>query len=177
MNRFPVRPGMDVYSAYQDEYIGSVVRVVPESAPAAEGSPETGSSPTGSSGPSAARVGPPVAGETEPDGIGPVHEEGAVIGHIEAQGSEMLGEEMGPVPTIASGNTGPVTQSARHAYATGGEPAQDIRWLVVRPGRINLGPLTPPLYVPADAIRSISMERIVLNVQRRSIPAEWCRKP
>ena len=169
MNRFPIRPGMDVYSAYQDQYIGSVVRVVPGSAPAAGGPQETGPNSPGSPVPS-------VAGEMAPASIGVVHEEGAVVGHTDARGSTMLGEEMGPVPTIPIGNTGPVTQSASHAYATGGGPAPDIRCLVVRPGRLNLGPLTPPLYVPASAIRSISMERIVLDVQRKQIPGEWRRK-
>lgn len=43
----------------------------------------------------------------------------------------------------------------------------------VRPGRLNLGPLTHPLRVPLSAIRSISMERIVLDRQREQIPAAW----
>lgn len=37
-----------------------------------------------------------------------------------------------------------------------------VLWFSVRPGRINLGPLTPVLYIHPSEIRSISMERIVL---------------
>jgi hypothetical protein len=163
MNRFPLRPGMDVYSHYQDEYIGSVVRVLYA---------EAHTTPTRSPGPPVAGGGPnPTGSEAAPTDIGLVHEEGAVVGHAENRGSRVLGEEMGPVPTMSTGNTGPSAQSAAQAYATRtARPVQDIGWLVVRPGRINLGPLTPPLYVPALAIRSISMERIVLDVQRESIP-------
>jgi hypothetical protein len=163
VNRFPLRPGMDVYSAYQDQYIGSVVRVVRGRDHAQGGTPGDGANPTGS--------------EQGSGNIVLVHEEGAVVGHTENEGSRMLGEEMGPVPTMAGGNTGPDAQSARNAYATRGAPVQDVRWLVVRPGRINLGALTPPLYVPAAAIRSISMERIVLDVQREAIPPGWRRRP
>jgi len=171
MNRFPLRPGMDVYSAYQDEYIGSVVRLLLGSAGSGRGTQEGERNPTRSPDPSA-------AGGAAPSNIGLVHEEGAVVGHTENKGSRMLGEEMGPVPTAAGGNSGPLRQSAAHAYATTGEPPlPDVRWLVVRPGRLNLGILTSPLYVPGSAIRSISMERIVLDVQRDSMPPAWRRRP
>jgi len=47
----------------------------------------------------------------------------------------------------------------------------------VRPGRINLGPLTRPLYIPADAVQSISMDRIVVAAEPGEIPEAWRRRP
>ena len=92
--------------------------------------------------------------------------------------SKTLGEELGPVPSANMGNTGPLNQSALHAYATHLEaPHRDVRFLEVRPGRLNLGFLTLPLYVPAAAIRSISMERIIVELPGGRIPEQWKVRP
>jgi hypothetical protein len=152
-----IRPGMDVYSADQSEYIGSVVKVWHG---------EKGNSSDGGKAEQTGSVSPAM-----PD---LVHEQGATQSPTEYAGPRMLGEEMGPFPTISAGNTGPVTQSAEHGYATAaihGEP--DVIAFAVRPGRINLGPLTPCLHIPVSAVRSVSMERVVLDVQKEHIPAPW----
>jgi hypothetical protein len=99
-----------------------------------------------------------------------VHEEGRTVDPTRHKPEQRLGEEMGPVPTVALGNTGPVKQSAGERYAT--TPRDDEREIVafaVRPGRINLGILAPYTWVPVEAIRSISMERIVLSVEGDSL--------
>jgi hypothetical protein len=78
--------------------------------------------------------------------------------------TRMLGEEMGPVPTIALGNTGPLRQSAAEVYGTSIQDlAPDVSHFLLRPGRLNLGPLTSPIEVPVSDILSISMDRIVLD--------------
>ena len=145
--RFFIRRGMDVYSVHQDRYLGSVIRVVHDDSSVAPGdkAERTASAGIGSDAPM-------------------VHEEGNVTGHAEHRGVRILGEEKGPVPTIASGNTGPNRQSAGEEYATGLRGLQpDVSHFLVRPGRINLGVLTRPLTVPASAVVSISMERIVVD--------------
>lgn len=159
---------MDVYSAYQDQYIGTVTRVFglesDERSPDERGSTpgQTGSSPE-------VRHGLPHL----------PHEGGAAVYPVQHRPQKRLGEEMGPVPTIEAGNTGPVRQSDEQAYAT--EPVHgplaDVAYFAVRPGRINLGIFTRPLYVPTGAVESISMERIVLNVQRENLPLEWRTRP
>lgn len=128
-----IRPGMDVYSTYQNQYLGTVIAVTRRAAPR-----EPVATPKGG----------------------------------RAPGSEVLGEALGPVPTDEVGNTGPRAQSAANAYATrlGPVPA-DVVAFVVRPGRAN--PRARPLYVPTAAVRSISMERIILDVQREAIPDAW----
>jgi hypothetical protein len=45
----------------------------------------------------------------------------------------------------------------------------------LRPGRFN--PFVRKLYIPTTAVLSISMERIILLVQRDHIPQAWYRKP
>ncbi|MBV9282659.1 MAG: hypothetical protein JOZ41_21490, partial [Chloroflexi bacterium] len=80
-----IRPGMDVYSAYQDEYIGSVVGVWQRAEPAGTaeqrgaGARETGSAPE------SARQNPDLT-----------HEEGAGVDPTRHMGKKELGEEMGP---------------------------------------------------------------------------------
>jgi hypothetical protein len=145
--RFAIRRGMDVYSSGQKRYLGSVVRVI-----------HSGSSvsPGGK------------AERTASAGIGAdaplVHEEGNVTGHADERGTRMLGEEMGPVPTVAAGNTGPTRQSAQREYATDvRDTAPDVSHFLVRPGRINLGPLTRTVRIPSSAVIGISMERIVVD--------------
>lgn len=164
--RLPIRPGMDVYDAYQDEYIGTVVRVweARGSGSAAErGLPgkETGSQ----------------LGATENPHI--QHEEGESVDPTGFLGSHpQLGEEMGPFPTVGMGNTGPTAQSAKAQYATGiTDRKANVYLFAVRPGRINWGFLTAPLYIPTASIDSVSMERVVLNVRKRDIPSNWLNPP
>ncbi len=158
---FPIRRGMDVFSIYQNQYIGAVIEV------------RTAGLFTG--GIQAGRETEPAFALRTPS---LAHEEGASISPTEYAGTKRLGEEMGPFPTAAVGNTGPAHQSAAREYAT--EPGQtldEIAWFTVRPGRLNLGPFTRPLWIPVSAIRSISMERIVLDVQWGAIPGSWWRRP
>ena len=162
--RLPIRRGMDVYDAYHDRYIGAVVRVW-----RAEGHDGSRSGQTGR----AMATGRDAIGQNPPL----VHEEGNEVSPTEHQGSTMLGEEMGPFPTMGAGNTGPVNQSAARAYATGERESQEAVYFAVRPGRMNLGPLTRPFYVPTSAVLSISMDVIVLDVKGDEIPQEWRKKP
>lgn len=153
------RPGMDVFTADQKQYIGTVTRVLwrSEEQSAGAGAAETGSSSAG------------LEGTPEL-----VHEEGARESPTAHLAERRLGEEMGPVPTIALGNSGPVEQSAERHYGTEPRgPERAAQYLVVRPGRINLGILTPPLWVPVNAVRSVSMERVVLDVETSSLPISW----
>ncbi len=153
------RRGMDVFTADQEQYIGTVTRVLwgRRERSIGAGAEETGSSASA------------VEGNPEL-----VHEEGARVSPTEHLAPRQLGEEMGPVPTIAFGNTGPEEQSAAQHYATGLHgPERKAEYLVVRPGRINLGILTPPLWVPVAAVRSVSMERVVVDVERDAVPISW----
>jgi hypothetical protein len=152
---------MDVYSADQSRYLGSVIQVW--RAESGGRGPATGE---------AMATGETALGENPPLD----HEEGKSVSPTEHVAERRLGEEMGPFPTIAAGNTGPVEQSASHGYATGREGAGVVLF-AVRPGRINLGPLTPALYIPTTAVRSVSMERVVLDVHGDEIPAVWRQKP
>jgi hypothetical protein len=137
---------MDVYSSGQKRYLGTVIRVVH-------------GEPSGSSGGKAQRTASAGIGGDAPI----VHEEGNVTGHADQRGTRMLGEEMGPVPTIAAGNTGPTRQSAQREYATDvHDMAPDVSHFLVRPGRINLGPLTHAVTIPSSAVIGISMVRIVV---------------
>jgi hypothetical protein len=156
-----IRPGMDVFNRDGSHYIGAVVRVA--RGPAA---PHTGSGPveTGTSG----QV---VSGNPQL-----VHEEGQTVDPTRHIGEHRLGEEMGPVPTIALGNSGPENQSAERHYATATRAdLGEVQSFAVRPGRINLGILTPLIWVLADSVRAISMERIVLTVD--AVPDAWRRRP
>lgn len=153
------RPGMDVYTADQKQYIGTVTRVLwrPAQKSKGAGPEETGSSQSA------------VQGNPEL-----VHEQQAQESPTAHLAERRLGEEMGPVPTIALGNSGPEEQSAAHHYATEPHgPDRAAEYLVVRPGRINLGILTPPLWVPANAVRSVSQERVILDVERDGVPISW----
>ncbi|HZU11316.1 MAG TPA: hypothetical protein VFB58_00610 [Chloroflexota bacterium] len=150
----PIRPGMDVYGPDQSEYIGSVVAV--ERAAGGEiagaGPRETGSSPDAAEGNPAL-----------------VHEGGAATSPTPQVEPKRLGEEMGPVSTIDMGNTGPVRQSAAYHYATTAAHGAQVSRFAVRPGRINLGPLTPAFWVPVEEVRSVSMERVVLGRGKRHL--------
>lgn len=86
-----------------------------------------------------------------------------------------IGEELGPFPTAELGNRGPTTQSAAQDYGTqeGDGPAA-IRGIVVRPGRLN--PLSRPLYIPVRAVRSVAMDRLILDLPKSELPGEW-RQP
>lgn len=153
------RRGMDVFTADQKGYIGTVARVLwgPAKRSIGATAEETGSSSS--------------AVEGNPD---LVHEEGGQVSPTDYRAERRLGEEMGPVPTIALGNTGPEEQSAEQRYATDLHgPERRAAYLVVRPGRINLGFLTPPLWVPIGAVQSVSMERVVLDVEQDAVPVSW----
>lgn len=156
-----IRAGMDVCGAYQEQYIGTVVGVV---------TGDAGRSSPRSRGATAAQTGSATSAAHGSPRL--VHEEGHAASPEVQVGRRILGEELGPVPTIALGNGGPSRQSAGQNYATGGldEPAE-VRGIVVRPGRFN--PLARPLYVPVRAVRSISMERVVLGVRKSELPPEW----
>ncbi len=71
-----------------------------------------------------------------------------------------------------------MTQSAQADYASGEtDDLTSVISFTVRPGRINLGILTRPFYVPSTAITSISMERVVVDVRGGNLPAEWRQRP
>jgi hypothetical protein len=138
-----IRRGMDVYSAYQNQYIGTVVTIW-EAASTAASAKQRGATPQ------------------------------------QATSHQMPGEDMGPFPTQTLGNTGPQNQAAGHHYAT--QPRQDDRpgvvcfaVLPIQPGWFN--PFARKLYIPTSAVLSISMERIILNIQQDHIPQDWLRKP
>jgi hypothetical protein len=145
---------MDVFNCDGSRYIGSVVRVRRggRTRDRGGGPVETGSSPHATQG--------------NPE---LVHEEGHTVDPTRHLSEHTLGEEMGPVPSIALGNDGPLSQSARQQYAT--EPhgdLDDVLAFAVRPGRLNLGFLSPVRWVPAERVRSLSMDRIILDVESLS---------
>ena len=153
--RLHVRVGMDVWDAYQEHYIGSVIRVWHGPQPMPAGARE-------------------VEKEDSVESHPLVHEEGHVSNHAGGQGERRNGESMGPFPTGSAGNGGPTSQSAASDYATNQtDERTDVIFFAVRPGRLNLGILTRPLYIPSSAVHSISMERVVLGLRGDSIPREW----
>jgi len=84
----------------------------------------------------------------------------------------VFGEELGPFPTISAGNTGPASQSKARQYGTRNHDLyESVTGVVVRPGRRN--PIARPLYIPLDAIRSISMDRLILDVRKSDMPSDW----
>ena len=84
----------------------------------------------------------------------------------------VFGEELGPFPTVRVGNTGPDSQSRVNDYGTHGQEALgSVAGIVVRPGRVN--PFARPLYIPLRFIRSIAMDRLILNVEKSGMPREW----
>ena len=157
--RLRIRPGMDVWDAFQEHYLGSVIHVRRGTPPTTAGARE---------------VEKEGAVESHPL----VHEEGQVAEHAGSQGNRQNGEAMGPFPTAAAGNHGPMNQSAGADYATGQtDDLTSVISFAVRPGRINLGVFTRPFYVPCTAVHSISMERVVVDVRGSIVPAEWQRRP
>jgi hypothetical protein len=157
--RLRIRVGMDVWDAYQEHYLGSVIRVWRGTLPITQG---------------ARRVEKEDAVQSHPL----VHEEGHVEQHATSQGKRQNGEAMGPFPTMSVGNRGPAAQSAEADYATGqSDERTNVISFAVRPGGLNLGILTRPFYIPSTAVHSISMERIVLAVHGSDIPAEWRHRP
>ncbi|MGH2442986.1 MAG: hypothetical protein ACRDFX_07475 [Chloroflexota bacterium] len=160
----PIRRGMDVYNANQDRYLGTVISVT---------GPRFGEVPS----PPERRFGQ-MESEPAPENISLLHEQGGRTGHAGYRGNPILGEQAGPVPTAATGNSGPQRQSASRGYATGRpESSREIHYIGVRTGRVNLGPFTPLLYIPGSAIVSTSMERIVVDLQNEQVPPAWRRKP
>jgi hypothetical protein len=161
----PIRPGMDVFSADQGHYIGTV-EAIWHAADLAAAERKLGAGPT-----------TPQEGAREVSSVDmgrhEVERESPRAGHI---GSKQSGEEMGPYPTLALGNTGPAHQAAAASYAT--QPRGMMRgvvYFVVRPEPFN--PLAKPLYIPTTAVRSISMERVILDIQKGQIPKEWHSPP
>lgn len=147
-----IRPGMDVFNRDGSRYIGSVVRVKRGGRKRDRGS---GSVETGSS------------SRAVQENPGLVHEEGHTVDPTRHVAERKLGEEMGPVPTIGLGNDGPLNQSAGRRYATElRDEANDVLSFAVRPGRINLGILSRVRWVRAEWVRSLSMDRIILDVDR-----------
>jgi len=163
-----IRRGMDVYSVYQNQYLGTVVNVW--SGAAGELSPvERGATPPQTqSGGHAAEAGS--TAHVEEDTAQPT--QGVEV-------NRLLGEDLGPFPTRVVGNTGPKHQAAEQFYATAPRSAQPgvvyFAVRMIRPGSIN--PFVPKLYIPTSAIMSISMERIVVDVQKDQIPAAWHQEP
>lgn len=161
-----IRPGMDVYDAYQETYIGSVVHVWH-----GDGNEST-STERGATGRQTGAA--PESAENSPH---LTHEEGQSVDPTGHREGKTLGESMGPVPTMSVGNSGPTLQSAEHHYATDREDDLAIlHYFAVRPGRINLGILTRPYYVPGAAVQSVSMERVVLNLEGNRLPAAWRKR-
>jgi len=148
---------MDVYSAYQDQYIGSLIAVWSDAMARTE--PHTDRQELR-----------PHVHVLKPEGDTDVFSS-------YYEGNPQLGEAAGPFPTVSVGNTGPNQQSAANDYASAAEKVAQVRLLTVRPGRISLGFMTRPLYVPVAAVTEVSMERVVLDVQRDQIPTEWRTKP
>lgn len=142
----PIRRGMDVYSADQNRYLGTVVRVW------------RGSTPTHAQ----TQSGEYAAEQVRED----------VAKHV-------LGEELGPFPTGSVGNLGPKHQAANRYYATTPRDLQPgVIFFAVRlsrPGMLNL--LAPKIFIPTSAILSISMERIIVDMQLERIPEAWYQRP
>lgn len=156
MNAFPIRPGMDVFTAFQNQYLGLVTQVWHQG----RNDPDAG--------PASARRAHQAEVHTPEQPL----EQGRGVSATETLFNHQSGEEMGPFPTEAAGNTGPIVQSAQQHYATGGH-FPSVSYFAVRPGRLNLGPFTPLIYVPVSAIRSISLERIILDVPQGKVPDRW----
>jgi hypothetical protein len=150
---------MDVWDAFQEHYLGSVIHVRHGTPPTTAGARQVEKEGTVESHPM-------------------VHEEGHIGEHAGSQGNRRDGEALGPFPTASVGNRGPATQSADADYATSQtDELTSVISFTVRPGRINFGVLTRPFYVPSTAVHSISMERVVVEVRGSTVPAEWRRRP
>ena len=95
-----------------------------------------------------------------PPALGPA---GASASRAAADGaSAMSGELLGPAPTLALGNRGPVAQGAEAAYGAARDGAEAIG----RGGAIVVGRwwgLVGRRTIPLDAVLSVSMERVVLR--------------
>ena len=91
--------------------------------------------------------GPPVADEN--------------VAEQECYSSTVSGEALGPMPTQALGNPGPVTQSANRRLATAPDGGQ-----LLGKGTIRFGKwwgLVGNRTLPLDAVQTGSMERVVLK--------------
>lgn len=147
-----IRHGMDVYSAYQNQYLGTVVKVWQEPVP------------------QPSDVGPFVATQPQQQIEEALHNSSA---------KRLLGEDLGPFPTGSIGNTGPRHQVAGQSYATKLSRVESgVVCFAVRPVRIGgINLFARKLYIPTSAVMSISMERIILDVQQDQIPAAWYKRP
>lgn len=77
------------------------------------------------------------------------------------QTSTVDGEMLGPMPTQALGNTGPVSQAARAKYATGATGAESFQSGTLLVGKFH--GLLGIRRVSIDDIQTVAMERIVLR--------------
>jgi len=156
---------MDVYTSYQDRYLGQVVHVW------YGGTFEAGSSDSGAS---ARETGPAPQTTTQHSRLR--HEQGQAESPTRLIGRQIQGEDEGPCPTMDVGNSGPVNQSAEHEYATRSrDPTAGVTCFAVRPGRYN--PFGRRFYIPTTAVNAVSMERIVVDVKGDGLPAAWRRHP
>lgn len=149
-----IRRGMDVYAA-DDEYLGSVVRIVRRPRP--DTPAPAGAGGGGDSRPALPRAAPVTAL------------------------SSFSGERLGPMPTATLGNAGPASQTGATAFATeptgpsapGHPPGTELivfRWLVALDWRT----LRPALWrIPLSLVRLVALERIVLA----TTAAELGRRP
>jgi hypothetical protein len=159
--RLPIRLGMDVHSAYQDQYLGSIVEVL--YGPPSTQRSGTNGRPTGDA--SYALTSQPELIIEEKTTVSPTS---TVTTHVD-------GESLGPSPTASAGNSGPRIQSAANGYATRARvPPREVVAFAVRASLLDF---LHPFYVPIGAVRSLSMEHVVLDRQRENIPSSWQRHP
>lgn len=148
----PIRRGMDVFSAYQNQYLGTVVRVWHGAVD------ELGTNERNAT------------AQMEQDAEKPAHG---------LNTRRLLGEDLGPFPTRIVGNTGPENQAAGQRYATAPHTVQPgVVYFAVRPSRPGVfNPFARRLYIPSSAILSFSMERIIVEMQPDRMPAAWHQPP
>ncbi len=84
------------------------------------------------------------------------------------ESSAVSGEALGPSPTRAIGNRGPDTQSARAAYATAPDGARPLGVGALIVGR--WWGLVGRRTIPLDAVQTVSLERVILNVPHDQLP-------
>ncbi len=78
--------------------------------------------------------------------------------------SEVNGELLGPMPTMAVGNLGPLNQGAQGGYATVADSTD-----VLGAGSLVVGKwwsLRGRYVIPLDAVQTVSLERVILRVSK-----------
>ncbi len=99
---------------------------------------------------------------------GPIAPPGARAPKGACQSSAVGGEALGPAPTREIGNRGPDTQSARAAYATAPDGARPLGAGALVVGR--WWGLVGRRTIPLDAVQTVSLERVVLNIPHDQLP-------